>query len=264
MPKVQVNDIQIYYEERGEGFPLVLIMGLGCNLDWWGDDLWDALASQYRVIAFDNRGAGRTDAPKVPYSIEGFAADTIGLMNALRIAKAHVFGVSMGGMIAQEVALGYADRVEKLVLGGTFCGGREAIQASPEVLQLLGTRSEHPAAMKAGVTKMLFPDTFVHSHPSCIDEHWKRISAIPTENDAFFRQMMAVQQWGCFDRLPNLHAPTLILHGTDDILVPPGNAEVLARRIPNATVKLYEDAGHGFTAQIPHEVAGDVLAFLGR
>jgi pimeloyl-ACP methyl ester carboxylesterase len=264
MPKAQVNDIRMYYEERGEGFPLVLIMGLGCNLDWWGDELWDALASQYRVVAFDNRGAGRTDAPKVPYSIAGFAADTIGLMDALDIAKAHVFGVSMGGMIAQEVALRYADRVEKLVLGCTCCGGPETIQASPEVLQILVTRNDHPDAMKAGITKLLFPDAFAAIHASRIEEYWKRISAIPTEPDAFYRQLTAIQQWGCFDRLPNLQAPTLILHGTDDILVPPGNAEVLANRIPNATVKLYEGTGHGFTGQMPQEVAADVLAFLGR
>lgn len=264
MPYVQLPDIRMYYEERGQGEPLLLMMGLGANLDYWGDTLWNALATQYRTIAFDNRGAGDTEAGEAPFSVAGFAADSLALLDALDLSWAHVFGCSMGGMIAQEFALQYPQRLRKLVLGCTFCGGSQAVQTSPDVLQMLVTRSDDVAVVKAQTLKMLFTDEFVQNNPEWVDAEWVRISARPIRPESFLRQAMAIQQWQSYTRLVQVSAPTLILHGTEDILIPAENAHILANAIPHSRVRLYEGAGHGFTGQMPKAVAADVLGFLGE
>jgi pimeloyl-ACP methyl ester carboxylesterase len=137
MPKAIVGDIQLYYEEHGRGEPLLLIMGLGASTLSWADQI-PAFAREFRVIAFDNRGAGRSDKPAVHYSIAQFADDTAGLMDALAIDSAHVYGQSMGGFIAQELALRHPQRVTTLVLGSTSCGGRHAVAGAPENLAIIG------------------------------------------------------------------------------------------------------------------------------
>ena len=125
MPTVQANEIEIYYEEHGEGPPLLLIMGWGGNAATWKPQL-PGLAERFHVIAFDNRGAGRTKAPDGPYTIAQMADDTAGLLDSLELPSAHVFGISMGGMVAQELALSHAERVRTLVLGCTSPGGPNA------------------------------------------------------------------------------------------------------------------------------------------
>ena len=124
MPKIKVNDIQMFYEVHGEGFPLIMIMGFTGNTSWWDPRWIQTLSEKFKVIAFDNRGAGRTDISDREYSIKLFAEDTAGLMNALGIPQANVLGISMGGMIAQELVLNYPEKVKKLVLCSTYCGVR--------------------------------------------------------------------------------------------------------------------------------------------
>jgi len=121
--KAKVNDINIYYDVHGDGFPLVMVMGFLGNADCWDPRMLPVLADKFKVIVFDNRGAGRTDISAKEFSIKLFAEDTVGLMDVLKVPKAHVLGISMGGMIAQELALNYPERVEKLILASTFCGG---------------------------------------------------------------------------------------------------------------------------------------------
>lgn len=123
MSKAKVNDINIYYDVHGDGFPLVMVMGFLGNADCWDPRMLPVLSDKFKVIVFDNRGAGRTDISAKEFSIKLFAEDTVGLMDMLNISRAHVLGISMGGMIAQEVALNYPERVEKLILASTFCGG---------------------------------------------------------------------------------------------------------------------------------------------
>jgi len=119
MPTIKVNDINMYYEIHGQGEPLLLIMGMGADLSVWGDNIqW--LAEKYQVIAFDNRGAGRTDKPDIPYSIEMMAEDTIGLMDWLNIKRAHIIGASMGSLIAQRIAAYHSERVKSLILYVSF------------------------------------------------------------------------------------------------------------------------------------------------
>ena len=129
--KVKVNDINMYYEIHGEGFPLVMIQGIGQSSLMWPPIFLDEVSKSFKIIIFDNRGAGRTDKPDIEYSIKMFADDTIGLMDALNIERAHVLGYSMGGIIAQELVLNYPKRVEKLVLCSTDCGGNKAVHMSP-------------------------------------------------------------------------------------------------------------------------------------
>src|SRR5512140_3823371 len=140
MPHVTSAGTKIYWEEHGTGDPLLLIMGLGATLEWWRR-LMPALTPRYRTIVYDNRGVGRSDVPPGPYAIPQMADDGAAVMEAAGIASAHVFGASMGGMIAQELALNHAARVRSLILGCTACGGTQVVPASREVGVALGARS---------------------------------------------------------------------------------------------------------------------------
>ena len=131
MPTAKAGDINLYYEVHGEGQPLLLIMGYGSNSGHWFVIL-PHLVSRFKVIIFDNRGTGRSDKPDIPYTAEMMTGDIIGLLDAIGIGAAHVFGVSMGGMIAQELALRHPGRVKKLILGCTSCGGPHSVRSSPE------------------------------------------------------------------------------------------------------------------------------------
>jgi len=151
MPKVKVNDIQIYYEVHGAGFPLVMIMGVGGNINWWDPRLVEGLSKKFKVVIFDNRGTGHTDTSDREYTIKLFANDTAGLMDALGISRFHVFGISMGGMIAQELVLNYPGKVEKLVLCSTNCGGANSVQPSAEVIgPLMAIEARYPKKRKPG------------------------------------------------------------------------------------------------------------------
>ena len=135
MPKIKVNDINIYYEIYGEGFPYVMIMAMAGDVNWWTPEIIEASSQNFKTIIFDNRGTGQTDEPAIDYSMKLFADDTVGLMDALNIEKAHILGVCMGGFIAQEIALSYPDRVEKLILGCTHCGGSKQIPPSGKIMR---------------------------------------------------------------------------------------------------------------------------------
>jgi pimeloyl-ACP methyl ester carboxylesterase len=151
MPKVRVNDIQIYYEVRGEGFPLVMIHGLGANLDWWEPRMVGELSKRFTTVLFDNRGAGRTEMSDRRCTMKLFADDTAGLMDALGISRAHVLGISMGGRIAQELVLNYPQKVEKLILCSASCGGKESVPPSEDVMKML--MADRSAAARAAVTE---------------------------------------------------------------------------------------------------------------
>ncbi|HEX6988472.1 MAG TPA: alpha/beta hydrolase [Bacillota bacterium] len=263
MPTVTANGLSMYYEVHGEGYPLVMIIGLGANLDWWDPYLVDRLSRRYRLLLFDNRGAGRTEKPAAGYSIRQFADDTAALMDAVGIDRAHVLGVSMGGMIAQELVLNHPGRVERLILACTHCGVIRSVPPSLRALVWLTARNVSPETLKERHLKLLFPDRFVTQHRDEIEAYWRRAARYPTPPDAFRRQLGAILRFNTCGRLWRIQTPTLIVTGDEDILVPPRNAAILAARIPEARVEVFAGGGHGFIAQFPDRFCEVVEGFLG-
>jgi len=224
----------------------VLIGGLSADVNWWTQEFIEAYSQNFKTIVFDNRGAGRSDKPKMDYTIKLFADDTVGLMDALNIEKAHISGVSMGGGIAQEVAINYPQRVEKLILMCTACGGSESIIASDEILQTLGSRAEDTPINEYydRIMPTLFTEDFINNNPDFIEIYKNQILKTPIPYDSYQRQMAAIAIADTSLRLKKIIAPTLILHGREDILVPPDNAEVLEKGIPNAKRIILDEKAH--------------------
>lgn len=246
MPKVKVNDIRIHYEMHGRGFPLIMLMGLGANLDWWDSRMVQKLSRKFKLIMFDNRGAGRTETSQRNYTIRLFAEDTANLVDALKISKAHVIGVSMGGMTAQELALNYPEKVEKLVLCSTHCGGARAIRAAHKTLALSKVYRTvlSQEEIARAIIPFLFTDDFIKSHRAFVELFIKRLLVAPISMDAFKRQVLAIMNFDACNRLSQIEAPTLIIHGRRDTLVPPENGSILAKVIPNSKLIYLENSGH--------------------
>lgn len=264
MPKIKINDVNIYYEIHGEGFPIVMIMGLSANIDWWDPLLINKMSDKYRTIIFDNRGAGRSDKPKTEYSIKLFADDTAGLMDALEIQKAYILGVSMGGMIAQEFAVDYPERVEKLILCATNCGLSKSVQPSPEVMSILTRSTEELTAEEVArdTIQLLYTQEFIDNNTEIIEQTIKQILKAPIPAHAYKRQIEAILKFDVCRKIKKINIPTLILHGKKDILVPPQNAEILANRIPGAKLMYLEDSGHGIFTPEFDKFTQIVLEFL--
>lgn len=263
MTTASVNGAELYYEIHGEGQPLVLIMGLGGNLDWWGTGFIKHLTTTHQVIAFDNRGAGRTVAPDGDFAIDMMADDVVGLLDVLGVAEADVFGISMGGMIAQEVALRHPSRVRKLILGCTTPGGSQQVFPTPLAMQLLLAEPTDAQAAMANQARLLFPDDFIEKYHTLLEENNRVLMRHPMTRDNFLRQFSAIQRWaGTYDRLATLTIPTLVMHGTEDILLPIGNSHLLRDQISGSEYIEYEGCGHGFTVQNAPQVLSDVETFL--
>ncbi len=239
-------------------------MGLGADSGWWPPRFLEALQMDFMVVVFDNRGAGRSDKPDVEYSIEGMALDTIGLMDHLGLERASVLGVSMGGMIAQEMAISHPERVRKLVLVTTGPGGPCSVPPRPEALeQLLLDRSTTPPEVIAEKTiETLFPREWLEAHRGEVEAMARRILENPMPGHAYRRQLEAVMRFESCNRLHLIRAPTLVVGGGRDIILPVENSKVLAERIPNARLVIYSDAGHGLVLQKQDELAGLVRDFL--
>src|SRR5471032_395229 len=244
MPQVSHDGAQIDWEARGAGDPLLMIMGLGATREWW-DRITPTLAARYRTILFDNRGVGRSDVPPGPYSIPGMADDAAAVMDAAGVASAHVFGASMGGMIAQELALHHPSRVRSLILGCTACGGRQVVPATREVGAALAARTTmtREEAMWAMV-----PYIFDASTPRDVVAADLAIRLTsPVTNDGYFAQLQGIRAWsGSYDRLAGLTMPTLVIHGETDQLVPPENGRIVAKAIPGSRLLMIPHASHIF------------------
>lgn len=258
-----VGDAQIFYEAVGQGAPIVLIMGLGGNIEWWGNGFRRQLGKGRQVIAVDNRGAGRTVTPPGHFSIEQMADDVVGVLDVLGFDRADVFGVSMGGMIAQEIVLRHGHRVNKLLLGCTTCGGTHGVQPTPLATQLLIGPVKSVEEAKMNQARLLFPEDYIEKHRPLLEEADKMMSKYPMNRENFMRQFGAIQGWqGSYQRLPSIQHATLIMHGTEDILLPSENSDILHSRIANSQIIMYEGAGHGYMVQNASKVIADVQAFL--
>jgi pimeloyl-ACP methyl ester carboxylesterase len=262
MPYVPTRDIITYYEEAGSGDPLVLIMGLGGDLQGWALTA-PALAKQFRVITYDNRGAGRTSAPDKPYTIAGMADDLAALLDELKVSKAHVLGYSMGGMIAQEFALNHTNRVEKLILLATSPGldgySRTIVRnwinvRRSNMSRELIVRNNAPFVY----TAELLDDTqrFERAIQNSVANPYAQ------QDHAYIRQAEAVLGFSTADRLGNIKAETLIVTNRDDILVPPRNGKKLNSGISGSKLLELEGA-HAGVIEYPNEHNEKFLEFLG-
>ena len=258
---IQVGDIPMNYRIYGDGYPLVMIMGYGSTMRLWDPILIRSLSTYYKLIIFDNRGMGNTETGQRPFSIEQFADDTAGLMDALDIQQAHVLGWSMGGLIAEEVALRYPGKVNKLILYAAHCNAN-LFPSAPEVIQKLTDMSGSPQERGMRFISTLFPPDWLRSNQERIKEIFYRpLGSIPPET--MNKQSMAIGKWkGCCDRLGEIKNSTLIITGADDILVPPQNAHYLAEKVLNARLVSYENGGHGLMFQYPEKFSEKVIEFL--
>jgi pimeloyl-ACP methyl ester carboxylesterase len=265
MPHLRTNGVNLYYEEHGNGEPLILIMGFTVSSIGWR---WNvpAFAQDFRTIAFDNRGVGQSDKPDIPYSMAMFAEDTAGVLDSLDIAQAHVFGISMGGMIAQEFALRYPQRVKTLTLGCTNCGGPHAIlPKDPDVLKLLGDIESVDVQQAAIVmTKVAITPWFMQRHMDVLLQLNQLSLQHPTPKHGMVRQMQAITGHDTYERLSQVSAPTLVITGKEDGLVPPENSVTLAQRIPNADLVILSNASHLFNIELPETTAETVRGFIRR
>jgi 3-oxoadipate enol-lactonase len=266
MPTAKVGDINIYYESHGDGEALLLIMGYGQYSGHWATMI-PPLSREYRVIVFDNRGTGRSDKPDMPYTMKMMADDARGLLDAIGIDSAHVFGVSMGGMIAQELALNYPDKVKSLILGCTFCGVAKAVLPTPEALEFL-TGPEMAKLSVEERARMTMPwlvsQEFIDKTPEAVEMYVAITTKYPTPIHGFACQGQAIAAHDTYDRLPQIPAPTLVIVGDADRIIPAENSPILASRIPNAELVVLKNASHGFFLDAEAEATGTILDFLRR
>jgi pimeloyl-ACP methyl ester carboxylesterase len=260
MPYTENDGVKIYWEEHGTGDPLLLIMGLGSCLEMWHRTL-PVVTPHYRTIVFDNRGVGRSDVPAGPYSIPTMASDAVAVMDAAGIEKARVYGISMGGIIAQELALGYPERVRSLILGCTTHGGPMSIPADKKVLDVLMTRGS--MTVEEAIEAML---PFVYDAGTAreeleIDIDLRRRYA-PTP-EGYYAQLQGILDYESRSRLSQITAPTLVIHGETDQLIPAANGRMIASLIPGAKLVMIPNASHIFTTDQPKATIAAVLEFLG-
>ena len=242
MAYVEHDGARIHWHTAGTGEPLVLIMGLGCSSALWFR-LAPRLAKRHRVIMLDNRGSGRTEAPhSVVHRVTTMARDVAAVLDAAGEESAHVFGFSMGGMIAQQLAIDQPARVRSLMLAATHCGGKQAILADEKVRHLLFSKGEHTPEESL---RLMRPYTFAAGTPAerIEEDHAVRLANYPTLR-GYQAQLYGLIGWTSYARLPSLRCDTLVLHGLEDRLIPAQNGRLLAERIPGAKLVDLRNASH--------------------
>lgn len=266
MPTAHVNGINLSYEVAGTGQPLVLIAGLGYSR-WMWSKMIPGLAQEIQVISFDNRGVGESDQPSGPYTAQMMANDTAGLIEALGLEQAAVMGHSMGGFIAQALALSRPDLVSHLVLSATNYGGPHHIPVTHEAMAVLTDVTGDPLErFRRGLEVSCAPG-FAEAHPEIIEE-WLQYRVENPILPAPYKAQMEVglgllSEEASFEhKLKNISMPTLILFGEYDKVVPPGNAELLARELPDHKIVILPNAGHFFPLETPQAANAAILDFL--
>jgi len=266
VPKAKVNGIDLYYEACGQGEPLVMIMGFsGTHAGWIFQRR--TFHKYFRVITFDNRGVGRTDKPGGPYSIRMMAEDTIGLMNHLNIEKAHILGVSMGGYIAQELAINHPGRVKKLVLGCTYARQDEKCGHSKEYHCGLGLPDgcSSDELRKIPVSRVLrteLPLAFNNRLYKVGVSFLMNFYARKMATEGIAAQFHAIVEHDTLERLHMIQAPTLVITGTQDKIIKPASSEVLAEMIPNARLVKIGGGPHSVFIVKRKKFNKEVLDFL--
>ncbi|HVN86082.1 MAG TPA: alpha/beta fold hydrolase [Candidatus Binatia bacterium] len=264
MQFARIGNLQLAYYVYGRGFPVLMIQGLGGRAADWST-VPTTLASRFQAITFDNRGTGKSDKPDDEYSLEMMADEAIGVLDAVAGAdtRAHVVGISMGGMIAQLVALRHPQRVRQLVLLSTAPGGPHTLPPSAAAMTaLIPDLNQPPEEIVRRAMNAITAPGFADNHPEVIREIVATAMSAPTPQFVFARQMAAIMTSDRYDHLPQIAAPTLVVHGDADPLVPYANGEILARRIPGATLHTLRGCGHLAMWEQPRELCAALLEFL--
>ena len=233
MPSVDAGGTELYYERGGSGEPLLLIQGMSATHLAWGRPFLEGLEQSFECIVFDNRGMGRSGRAELPFDVAEMAADALGLLDALEIETAHVVGISMGGMIAQELALAHPERIRTLTLGATYCGGPEGSLMAPEDLQLLGEAyaSGEPEQVFRAMWEINLSPAF-RADDSHFDAFREMGSSLPAPRAVVMQQMRACAEHDTSARLGGIDLPTLVIHGTADRVLRVDNGQLIARLIP--------------------------------
>jgi pimeloyl-ACP methyl ester carboxylesterase len=259
MAFVENQGATIYWDDKGRSAPVLLIMGLGYPSYMWHRTR-PVLATRYQTIALDNRGVGRSDVPTGPYPIALMASDAAAVLDAAGVESAHVFGVSMGGMIALEFALQYPKRVRSLILGCTAAGGSSAVRAEPKATQMLTARSKmSPDEASEAAVPFIYDAATPRER---IEEDLAIRRPWFPRPEAYTAQLQGILAWEAYSRLSGIAAPTLVIHGESDRLVPPGNAKLIAERIPGAKLVMIPHASHLFLTDQTEVSHHAILQFL--
>ena len=276
--KVHVGDIDIAYKVFGKGDPILLISPAQGDMNLWDPSLLNVLSSNHTVIVFDNRGVGNTTTGNEPFSIQQFAIDTAGLLDALKIQKADVLGYSLGSLVSQQLAVTHPEKVNRLILLASSCGGKENIPPSPEMVKMVigvinkiaNETAVTPQEVKALISAGL-GSGWLKAHPNFFET-----IPIPEAKDLFrsitpknnLQQLKAAGDWmatnwsGVCDELTKLSIPVLIMTGTDDTNVPTPNSLIIAGKIPGAWLIQIKGAGHNLPGQYPDKINKILQTFL--
>jgi len=266
VPKAQVNGISMYYQVHGRGEPLVMIQGFGGGHEGWFFQT-RAFREHFQVIVFDNRGIGKTERSPNPYSIETMAEDTVRLMDSLEIEKAHVLGMSLGGIVAQEVAIGHPERVMKLVLVCTTTGEAETSDVHPDMLKAIGVKE---GTTEPDLRSVDFTESMGTIVRLAFNKRLYRTVLVPLAKyqvgragtGGYLEQMEAVVGHTTAERLDQVRAQTLVITGSEDRIVSPKSSEEIARRIAGARLVALSGGSHAFNIEMRGRFNREVLAFL--
>jgi 3-oxoadipate enol-lactonase len=261
VPTVRAGNIELDYERSWpisdrSGPPLLLIMGMSGTALHWGASFLELLGRDFEVIAYDHRGVGASSSLEGPLTITQLAEDASRLLSGLAIDSAHVLGISMGGMVAQELALAHPEQIRTLTLGCTYCGGPQSVQTHPSVIQGLAAAmmsGDRERALRNGweinVSQTMVDDADAYAAFLAIAE--RRAVAVPV----VMAQMQACLAHDTSTRLEELTMPTLVIHGTEDQLLPVQNGRQIASLIPGSKLEIFDGAGHMFVWEQPERAA---------
>jgi 3-oxoadipate enol-lactonase len=243
--------VKIYWESTGQGPAVLLIAGQGMTVDGWWATI-PILSRSFRVIAFDNRDTGRSGRVPWAYSVPQMAGDAMAVLDAAGEQRAHVYGISLGGLVAQEVALRHPDRVQGLVLGATTAGGpTAALPATMPMTFFARAGIMGPEEAEWAAVPYTYSETTRRLHADRIAANIAHRMGSPTETFAYLHQAAAVAKHDTHDRLARITAPTLVVHGEEDLVVPAANALQLAESIPGARLRVWPGAGHLYIIDEP-------------
>jgi len=263
MPTTTTSDgVTLNYERHGDaGDPMLLVMGLGSPLDFW-EFQTPVLARTHRVCVYDNRGVGKSDKPAGPYDVRTLARDAVVVMDACGFGRAHIVGLSMGGMIAQELAIRHSDRVGALVLAATYAKPDERVK------QTVSTGSIDPKSVEPKQMFKMMMSLVLSAEFMVREREWLRSSRdrmLPNFSvEGFMAQMAAVLAHDATAELHQIEAPTLVLKPAADMLIPPRCSDVLAAAIPGAQLATFEHASHGFNVEQADKFNRAVLDFVSQ